>query len=161
MHFPHTFNCREHDAVDDSPSGLKNADNGVREIGVTAAAFGQTVRPCKNIARHEASYTRDLSADHDFLRHAPHPTRLQRGAIKLHIRWTGTDDAKGLVAIAQRQRNCLLDHRRRNHRCGITHQYVASWDIDLEHRRQNELQRATFGTDDEIDASRIAVHALL
>ena len=102
MHFPYTFNCREHDAVDDSPSGLKNADNGVRVIGVAAAAFGQTVRPCKNIAHHEAGCARDLSTDYDFLRHAPHPTRLQRGAIKLHIRWTGADDAKSLIAIAQR-----------------------------------------------------------
>ena len=130
-------------------------------ISMVGATVGQPVRAREQLARVETSDARDFCTDHCLQWRVPLPTSLQRSAVELKIGGVGADDAKSFIAIAQCHRDGPFYKRLRDHFRGLGNINIACRNIDLKYRRQHKLERAAFGTDDQIDARRVAIHALL
>src|SRR5688572_13300406 len=104
---------------------------------------------------------RHLHSDYRFHRLFPQTARRGLAPVVRDVVVIGTDDAKALVAVAQCERDGLLDHAVLGDFPGLRELNVPGGHVEVIDRRQDDLHRAALRPRYQVDAAGIARHALV
>ena len=126
---------------------------------MTAAA--QAVAAHKAITHAQAGVARHLGAQHRLHGRLPHCATGHHAGVVAQVIGRGANDAVALETVAHADRNQLGHLRVGLQRLHIGQRHIAGGRVDLKHARQNQLQRAAFGTHHHVNASQVARKGLL
>ena len=125
------------------------------------AALREAVVADELAANSEAGGARGRGAEHGLHRGFPQTARGELAAVVADIVVRRAGDAEPAERVAERERDRPLDRTMLRELLRLDERDVARRRVDVKHRRQDELHRAALGARDEIDAARVAAHALL
>src|SRR5687767_4316144 len=162
VHLPHALDARQHQAVDDRIGLLQDPDDRVRRFAMLRAAFcSDAVGSGETRADADAGARGDFGAENRLHRLLMKTALPRLGAVVQRIIFLRADDAVALPAVAERERHGLTDHAVLLERARRGERDVAGRRVEVIDAREHELHRAALRADDEIDAARVALHALL
>ncbi len=118
------------------------------------------MRAGESSAWREAGAGGDFRAQHRLHGRAPEPPGGELRAVVRRIVMVRADDPMALEAVAERKRNCLLHCRMARQRQRVVQRNVAGGRIEMKHRRKYQLHRAALSARHQVDAARVAPHAL-
>src|SRR5688572_2895848 len=125
------------------------------------ALAAEAMRAGEGSANADAGARRDFGAEHRFHWFVMKTTRSQLRPVMLRVLPWRADDAIALPAVAERQGNRFLDEAVLLEGARCSERDVAGGRVDMVDPGEDQLHRAAFRADDQIDAARIAMHALL
>ena len=161
VHEPDALDAAEDEPVEHGAGRLQHAHDLVRALAVLLAAFGDAVAADELAADGEPGGARRFRAEHGFHRLAPQPAGRRLAAVVRDIVVRRAHDPEAAEAVAERERDRLLDRPVLRELLRGRERDIAGGRIEVEHRRQDELHRAPLRAGHEVDAARIAPHPLL
>jgi hypothetical protein len=159
---PDVRHVGQDEVVEHGAGGPEHADDrerivDVRERGLVTRTVVDRERPADAHPRT----LRHLRADHRLQRGRPQLAVAQAPLVVPHVIVRRADDAKTAVIVLDDERHRELHFRTRRDLLRLTPGERPRRHVELVDAREDDLERAAFRADGEIDAARVDVHPLL
>ena len=164
VHLPHRFGAGEDEPVEHAAAGRQHAADAVGVVAMRMPAPAQPVAadeggPHQGLAGMVGldDAARCAGAQHSVHGLLPQRAFGQGGAVVRHVIRRGAHDAIALVAVTQAERHHLGHQRVLLQRLHLLQGDVARGHVDVEHPRQDELQRAALGAHHQVNAFQVTL----